>query len=422
MKMVHALLLKPSLQITNEVALAIDILSMNSQEIDELIDKELLENHCLLENLSQGEQRVSSFDIALDQRPNQIDFRQHLMEQVNLGAFNVVEKNIALELIYNLNDDGLLMEAQEIYLAIAHTTGIYPEWIESVRLRLMSLDPPGCAAISINEALRYQVGALDKAHALLQVLNKIGANPNYKISKQELNNIYGHDNPHLGRLLNPRPARAFQTLKYDSDEPDLVLVKNSDNFTVSLIKKSSERLVFDRSIVANSFSVPKDVKIFKANSHRARFLLKSLRYREQNLVKVASAVVEYQRAWFFESGELKPLRLSDIAQKTGLHESTVSRLVKNKGLASERGVHELKYFFSQRASNNTAQQKSSLSVKDLIKVLIAQENKARPFSDALLCRELRAQKVEIARRTVAKYREAMGILPAHERRIFSASS
>ncbi|OPZ24302.1 MAG: RNA polymerase sigma-54 factor [bacterium ADurb.BinA186] len=167
------------------------------------------------------------------------------------------------------------------------------------------------------------------------------------------------------------------------------------------------------------FSVSKDIKIYQANYRRARFLLKSLGYREQNLVRVAVAIVEYQRAWFFDNKELRPLGLVDIAQKTGLHESTVSRLVKNKGLASERGVHELKYFFSQRVSK--AQEKSSSSVKDLIRDLIAKEDKTRPFSDFRLCQELGAQKVEIARRTVAKYREALGILPAHQRRVFSVA-
>lgn len=399
------------------MALAIDMLSMNSNEIDALIEKELLENPCLTEN--SGVQKDSSFDIALHQNAPVIDFRHYLMDQVNLSSFNIIEKSIALELIYNLDDDGILADAQELFLAIAHETGVYPEWIESVRLRLMNLDPPGCAAISINEALRHQASTLSSAQVLLPVLNKIGANPAYKISPQELKKIYGQYNPRLGRLLNPRPAQAFQTLENIVGDPDLLVVKNPQDFVVLLLKKSSDKFFIDHSFSIKNFSEDKDIKMFKASYHRAHFLIKSLRYREKNLLKVASAIVEHQRGWFFEKSPITPLSLNDIAQATNLHESTVSRLVKNKMLASESGVHELKFFFSQRATNKGEQ--SSMSVKDLIKALINREDKANPLSDQRLCEELKTQNIMVARRTIAKYREALGILPALERRVFSAS-
>lgn len=409
--MVNAFELKQSFHITNNMALAIDILAMKDDEIDALIEKELNDNICLAQNPHYAYEGV--FDGALNQITPMIDFRQHLLKQVNLSSFNVIEKAIAYALIYNLDDDGILVEAPEAFEYIMQEIGVYPEWIESVRLRLMNFDPLGCAACSINEALRHQARSYE-AKALLTYLDKLEKNPALKIGYTELQVLFQHCDSRLGRMLNARPAQAFVAHEYRSHEPDLLLHESEKGLSVISIKRHSEKIYID------GFTSIKNTTMYKNHYARAKFLLKSLRYRENNLMKVASALVKFHANWFLNGEALRPLLLHDIAHMTGLHESTISRLVKHKVLLSSRGMHELKYFFSQ-ASNHNQPERSSLSVKDFIKTLIRDEDKAIPMSDHSLSLRLKAANVEIARRTVTKYREALGILPARERRIPNAS-
>lgn len=410
--MVNALELKQSFRITNNMAQAIDILAMKDDEIDALIEKELLDNICLVPNPHYSAYD-GVFESVLNQISSSIDFRQHLLTQLNVSSFNVIEKAIAYALIYNLDDDGILVESRDTFEYIIHEIGVFPEWIESVRLRLMDFDPLGCGALSINEALRHQARSYD-ATAFLLSLDKLAKNPHIKISYPELQRLYNCCDPRLGRMLNARPARAFIEPEHQSYEPDLLLNENEQLLSVSSLKRHSEKIYIDQ------FSTSKNTTMYKNHYARAQFLLKSLRYRENNLLKVASALVGFHKNWFLHGEPLRPLSLQKIAAATSLHESTISRLVKNKVLLSSRGMHELKYFFSQ-ASNQNQPDRSSLSVKDFIKTLIRDEDKTIPMSDHNLSLRLKAANVEIARRTVTKYREALGILPARERRVPNAS-
>jgi RNA polymerase sigma-54 factor len=219
--------------------------------------------------------------------------------------------------------------------------------------------------------------------------------------------------------LNPRPGSIIAAGQPEYVVPDVFVRKQNGRWTVELNPDCAPKLRINTnyaSLIRRADSSA-DNTYLKNNLQEAKWFIKSLQSRNETLLKVASCIVEKQIG-FFEYGEeaMKPLILSDIAQEVEMHESTVSRVTTQKYMHTPRGVFELKYFFSSHVSTVTGGECSSTAIRALIKKLIAAENSAKPLSDSKIAALLKDQGINVARRTIAKYREAMNIPPSNERK------
>jgi RNA polymerase sigma-54 factor len=374
--------------------MAISLLAMDSQEVEVFISNELRSNPCLQENYGY----YNNYDNNI---PTVKDFREYLLEQVKLHKFNKLECDIAEVIIYSLDDDGLLLDCDIISNELTSELALWPEWIESVRIRLMYLDPLGCGAQSVQEALIFQARALygTEADVIINLIKSKQKNFYKLLSSSDYNYL---------KNLRPRPAQDYANIEKNyHDEPDLVVYKNSQSYYVDLSRRPSKRIICERPVI-------QDKQLLKY-FNKAQFLLKSLRYREHNLRGVAESIVRYQAPWFFHDQPLRALSLKQIADDTNLHESTISRLVRHKFISCDRGLFELKYFFSSKikAANYDC---SSKHIKNLIKNIITQENIHKPLSDQTICLRLNRGGFDISRRTVTKYRQSLRIKAAYERK------
>lgn len=406
MKLIASLALKQSLHLNPNLSMAIAMLAMNDDEIEQLIDRELEANFCLIRTKSETypNDRIS-FDIALDSVAQNNDFRDHLWHQVKLSRFNRIERDIAEVIINNLDDDGLFSDSEAVIQQIINEQQVFYEWVLLVRQKIMALEPISCAAFNINEALSYQITSFfkHKPNHLLDLLAKLRHNPQLRLTINDIRQACDNKEIHKLKLIHPRPAQAFKGLQVQNHIiiPDLTMHINNGNFSLSLTNNYSRILMVDNSYKNT---------LFKTRKKSANFFIKSLRFREHSLINVACAIINRQKGYFFNHQDLKPMILADIASDTGLHESSVSRLIRNKYLASKQGVHELKHFFSQAVNHQ-----SSIAIKALIKNLLTHEDKKHPLSDQQIAETLAKANMPLARRTVAKYRESLGIAAANHR-------
>lgn len=433
MKLSADLSLKQSLVMTNDMRLAIDMLAMTAMEIEQLIDQELEKNPYLEEGDYYTSSRdavmysnsggISAFDVAIKTKSGDVDFRDSLLQQVGQGRFNALERQIAHIIINNIDDDGLLLQCDDVYRTIIDELGVFSEWIDSVRFRVMDLEPPACGATDIYESLVHQVRR--RCHfphrEFLLLLEEIKRDPLRKVPFSRLNAIKTDDAQNELKMLHPRPSRAYheETINTQAIHPDVSVIRSHDKFIVSLIKKPSDRLVMrDNYSDGGSKKQSSSSSFLRESRNRATFLLKSLRFRDRSLFSVSRAIVEQQGAWLGNQGPLKPMNLRDIAEMCGLHESSVSRLVRGKYLFCDQGVFELRYFFSTavlQEGQDDAQ--SATFIKDQIRAIVRKEDKTIPLSDQKIQEQLKMGGVVISRRTVAKYRESLNLGPAHERRV-----
>ena len=423
MKVSAQLALRQSLTLTHEMRQAIDMLAMTAVEIDGVIDEELLNNPLLEEaehyrplheiNEFFGD-RVTAFDVALNTYSPIVDFREELMRQIGEGNFNVIEREIADHIVNNLNDDGLLLNHFDVYEDIIDKLGVFIEWIESVRKRIMDLDPLGCGACSSGESLIHQAKKVCQSphQEFISLLQELQHDPALKLSLSRLGCMKADQAIVELRKLSARPSTGHHEKNaiINAIVPEVVVQRQPNGFDVSLSKKPSERIV----IRANDFTMQNSY--FRKNRKRALFIKKALHYREASLTLVSRAIVDYQQIWLKNCGPLKPLNLREIANVCGLHESSVSRLTRGKYLQCDKGIFELKYFFSGKIVNDADQAQSAISVKGQILNIIGKEDKKNPLSDQKIVEKLREDGLLLSRRTVTKYRESLALPSAYMRR------
>lgn len=396
--------LRQTLSITTDMRLAIDMLAMSNEEILEQLLKEQAENAALEEFSYQPSNILSdaAFDVALKTKATFEDFRTQLWQQAQLMKLGHFELKIAYFLINSLNDRGLLPDHQEVYQLITDELGVFKEWIDLVRLRLMALEPQGCGAFDIKEYLLFKLKNCTFAHEELKALLLAAKN---KFIPADIMRI--KSDPQLDELKGfcTSPVNDFAVATISID---ILVEKNGQNLRVCLLNRPSNR-----------FFVRPKAESLKDQHRRAHFLLKALRFREDNLLKVSSAIVMHQQQWFLEKGPLKPLSLKDVAEEVGLHESSISRLSRQKYLSCAQGTFELNHFFNQKALiNDQGDECSPFAIKDQIRLLINRENKERPLSDQQIHKALLLADMPIARRTVTKYRESLKLPSAKERRVY----
>ena len=356
--------------------------------------------------------------------------KDRLLWQVSLMRLCDTDRVIAAALVDAVDDDGYLTLTLE---DIRHSLDprreeVTLERIEAVLRQVQALDPPGVAARSLEECLTLQLGQLpadtewrDAALALVTGHLPLLASKSYG----QLMTALGLGRPELQcvidliRSLSPRPGAAVESSAPEYVIPDLLVRKENGAWRVELNPDAFPKVRIN-SRYANLIrraDNSADNHTLKSHLQEARWFIKSLANRGETLLKTATCIVERQKG-FLEHGEeaMKPMVLADVAHAIGMHESTISRVTTRKYMLTPRGVFELKYFFSSHVHTDRGAEASSTAIRAVLRKLIASENSARPLSDQKLKEILSEQGIRIARRTVAKYREAMAIPSSTERR------
>jgi len=349
---------------------------------------------------------------------------EHLEWQIHLSAFAEDEQNVAGWIIGNLDEDGYLRASVE---DLARQCGADPEQVESALKKVQSLDPTGVAARDLRECLLIQMDAYSIADPLAR-----------RIVEDHLDLLQRRDFRGLSRALGvgvdeaaaatrligrlePRPGRAFGGEDPVYITPDIYVYKVGDDFHILLNEDGLPKLKINslyRDVLSHGKDVAKDTKEYVHDKVRsALWLIKSIHQRQRTIYKVMQSIIKHQRE-FFEQGIhfLKPLNLRDVADDIEMHESTVSRVTTNKYVHTPQGIFELKYFFNSSIGRFEGDAIASESVKEKIRKIIANEDPRRPLSDQRIAEMLKSANIDIARRTVTKYRESMNILSSTKRR------
>ena len=362
-----------------------------------------------------------------DTRENTL--RDHLLWQLNLIPATETDRVIAMAIIDALDDDGYLTcSTEDILIALGNDMEVELDEVDAVLRLVQAMEPAGVAARNLEECLILQLAQCDPdtpwlAEARELVLNhlKLLAAHDYnqltrkmKLSRTELAEVVT-----LIQSMNPRPGNQVQELQVQYITPDVYVRKSNNSWRVELNSDSLPQLRINSGYASmiRRADNSDDNNSLKAHLQEARWLIKSLQSRNDTLLRVATAIVERQRA-FLEYGEeaMKPLVLHDIAEALGMHESTISRVTTRKYMHTPKGIFELKYFFSSHVSTDFGGACSSTAIRALIKKLITSEKPQKPLSDSKIAELLADQGIRVARRTIAKYREAMTIPPSNERK------
>ncbi|MDK9716040.1 MAG: RNA polymerase factor sigma-54 [Sulfuritalea sp.] len=377
------------------------------------------------DDLDSGESQAAS-----------VSLREHLGEQLAMTQLPDRERALAGFLIEALNDDGYLTQPLDelIDLLVADEDGngeVREALLEELGIalrHLQNLDPPGIGARNAQECLTLQLNCLPpcatRSLALAIVadhLDHLAARDFVRIKKS-----LGCDDDQLRlaqtliRSLNPRPGAQYAPIDTRYVVPDVSVKKLHGQWIVSLNRDAMPRLrinrlyadILNRHRGGNGSSTGLATQL-----QEAKWLIKNVQQRFDTILRVSQAIVDRQRA-FFDHGEvaMRPLTLREIAETVKLHESTISRVTTQKYLASPRGVYELKYFFGSHVATDTGGAASSTAIRALIKQLVGAEDGKKPLSDARLAEILGEQGIVVARRTVAKYRELLGIPPVNLRK------
>ena len=355
--------------------------------------------------------------------------QSHLLEQLNLLNLTESDQYIAASIIDSLDDEGVLqLDLQDIVESAPAEWDLELDEIEAVLHLIQHLDPVGIAARSLQECLTIQLRELPdntpgRQIALRLVENHISllANRDYvqltrklRIKEGELKEVIS-----LIQTLNPRPGSTIAQDRVEYVEPDVIVSRQKGRWTVALNPKSAPkiRVIPEYAALIRRGDTSDDATSMKNHLQEARWFIKSLQQRNDTLLRVAAKIVEFQRD-FFEQGEqaMKPLVLHDIAEAVELHESTISRVTTQKYMLTPTGLFELKYFFSSHVSTSSGDEVSSTAIRALIKKLVAEEYPRKPLSDSKIAKLLEEQNINVARRTIAKYRELLLIPPSNERK------
>jgi len=362
-----------------------------------------------------------SYENLLTKKPSLSD---HLLWQLNLSHLESHERVIASEIIGNIDDDGYLQVSVEELVA---QVGYDSEHVEQVLAAVQNFDPPGVASRNLQECLLKQLEQLEMsgdiaATILREHLDELENRRYQAIARSlqvSLDEVFAAAK--FISSLDPRPGSQYGQEDVHYITPDIFVYKVSDEYIVVLNDEGLPNLrinSFYRNALSGSAQVDEKAGEYIQEKLRgALWLIKSIHQRQRTIYRVTKSIVKFQRD-FFDRGvaHLKPLVLRDVAEDIEMHESTVSRVTTNKYVQTPQGLYELKYFFNSGINTTEGDSVASESVKSKIKEIISAENTRKPYSDQKIVEILHGQGIDIARRTVTKYREMLGVGSSTQRK------
>jgi len=349
--------------------------------------------------------------------------QEHLINQLALSGLPEEEMQIGEMLIGSVNDDGYLtINIDEV----VETMGYDRDMVEHVITLIKDFDPVGVAAADLRECLLMQLERLDKNDSLAyQIVDKhlkaLGSHKFNDIAKSlKIPVEQIHEAAKFIGTLEPKPGRSFVSTATTYVLPEVIVTKNDGEYTINTNNEQVPHLRISKHYrtLMQDKSTSNEVKGYIRDKIRAgEFLIKSIGQRQQTISRIASEIVDVQRE-FLEEGvtALRPLTMAEIANKLGIHETTVSRAIASKYMQTPRGVFEMKYFFTPGFKTADGKQVSNKTIKDAIANLVANEPLGSPLSDQAMVEQLKESGIKVARRTIAKYREELKILPSHLRK------
>jgi len=407
-----------------------DITNTNDQISDDLPIDSNWEDIYQASNVYNETPKDALPDIYENESGDNNSLQEHLRQQIDLINLSDIDRIIGITLIDEIDNDGYLTDSIEnIYQGLAES---FPELeldeVNAVRHLIQHLDPIGTGSCDLSECLSVQLNVLSPETAYLQSAKEVTTHyidalgsRNTKLiqrrldlSEQELQGTIA-----LIQSLNPRPGAQIANNETEYIIPDVTVLKRGSNWRVELNIDSAPKLRINETYadLIKRADNSTDNNYMKTQLQEARWFIKSLHSRNETLMRVATSIVEHQRKFLDYGPEaMKPLVLRDIAEELELHESTVSRVTTNKYMHTPRGIFEFKFFFSSHVGTADGGVCSATAIRAMIKKLIEQENSSKPLSDSKIAKMLDEKGINVARRTVAKYREAMSIPPSNERK------
>ncbi|MBI5327315.1 MAG: RNA polymerase factor sigma-54 [Deltaproteobacteria bacterium] len=376
----------------------------------------------------------SSFEAALTKKPT---LTEHLMWQLHLSPFTEEETRVGEFIIGNIDEDGYLRfdgsnGDEAVYLKsvtqeIAKASDARGEVVEEVIKKIQQFDPVGVGSRTLKECLLIQAEFLE---CKTQVVEEIISRHLNNLEKKNYKAVAAALKIPMDRVVEavkiimrlcPRPGSTYGQSEHIVIVPDIYIQKVNGDYTILLNENGLPKLKISpyyKALIAKNGKGADATKVYVQERLRsARWLIQSIHQRQCTIYKVAQSIVKFQRE-FFDNGAcfLKPLILRDVAADIGMHESTISRVTSNKYAHTPHGIFELKYFFSPKINTNDSMDMSSKSIMEKIKNIYAAEDATKPLSDQKILEILKSSGIDIARRTITKYREAMGILPTSKRK------
>jgi len=417
-----------------QVQLTIKLLSLNNIELESYLEKKIEDNPLLIErqNTKEHELRIQKYSDKYSRNSSNLDLlnnigyakslREHLLDQLLIASMSNKEKIIATYLINILDEAGYLTENDE---TICLKLGVNNDAYEEVLVSLQSFEPTGVFSRTLSECLYLQLSEKKLINdELLELLENIEliAEDNFKelsarldIGKDDLFRLIN-----IIRKCNPKPGLNYSRDTLEIIAPDIIIEKNiSGAYAIKLVQNYFSNITVDQTYNDVILESKKKKNEFITNHYRdAKMLISSIAQRQRTLLKIAHEVMLQQRD-FLENGinHMHPLNLDKISKITNLHISTISRSIQNKYIETPRGTFEMKYFFDKgtygEEQNN---QISSKTIENRIKELIKNETQSNILSDDKIVNLLKKYDINIARRTVAKYRTKLNILPSSKRK------
>ncbi len=439
--------LSQQLKISPRLQQAIKLLQMSSLELKQEIEK-CLESNLLLEATEintdeENEPLFSQFSgetwggdyldrkkELLLQKSIETTLREHLYWQMEISHFSERDKIIAIALIDAISEEGyLLCPLSDIQESLQFNMQTNEPEIEAVLCRIQQFEPLGVGARNLSECLNIQLNHLPIATPWMTKL-KLLVSEHLEIlgkrdyaclkNKLNLNSVELKDLIKILTSLNPKPGIQLSSKKPEYIIPDVIVHQKNNQCLVELnhtfipklrVNTHYADMIQQKKIRGNN------TVLLKKYLEEAKYFLKGLQTRHETLLKVATCILNEQKDFLtFGEEKMKPLSLQDIAHKTELHESTISRITTQKYILTKRGIFELKYFFSNAITSAKGKTASSTAIRALIKKIIAKETSQAPFSDHKITQLLLECGISIARRTVTKYREAMRLPASNERK------
>ena len=352
--------------------------------------------------------------------------QEHLLWQLELASLGPRELAIARAIVDAVSDDGYLIESlEEIAATLKPEIECAAQEVAEVLARVQALDPPGVGARSVGECIELQLRQLDPATPGFATALEIARHHLGLVAERELSLLRRELRASeeeiaaalaLVRSCHPRPGATVSAGSAEYVVPDVFVRRTEHGWGVEINPATLPRVRLNESY-ASLIGRNASHATMRAQLQEARWLLKSQEIRHETLMKVARSIVERQTA-FLERGEehMRPMILKDIAEAVTMHESTISRVTSGKYMHTPRGVFELRYFFSSHVEGADGSGTSSTAIRAKIKKLVKEEPPDDPLSDGRIAEVLSAEGIPVARRTIAKYREAMGIAASNERR------